>query len=89
VPFFLQNISPDYVADTYGFEVETTCSILRTGINYSYLIATKERKFVFRVYSKDWRTENEITAELGLLNYLRERGISVSFSITDTAEKEI
>jgi len=37
----------------------------------------------------DWRTENEIIAELGLLNYLRESGISVSFPITDTAGKEI
>ncbi|MBF9251678.1 phosphotransferase [Pontibacter sp. 172403-2] len=80
-------LSPDYLAgfavDHYGFDRNTTCRILKTGINHSYLITTSDGKFVLRVYCLGWRTESEIREELQLLEYLDENGILVSYPIKD------
>ena len=80
-------ISPEYLADfvvqNYGFEPNTTCSILKTGVNHSYLISTPTNKFVLRVYYVNWRTKNEIEEELKLLNYLKENEIGVSYPVKD------
>lgn len=80
-------ISPEYLAafiiENYRFDKNTTCRILKIGINHSYLIITPDKKFVLRVYSLDWRKEQEIDEELWLLDYLSENGISVSYPIKD------
>lgn len=61
-----------------------TCSLLKTGINDSYLITTGEDKYIFRVYSLNWRTENEINEEIRLINLLKENNIPVSYPLADT-----
>ncbi len=82
-------ISPEYlskfVSDRYGFEKNTNCKILKTGINHNYLITKNyDEKFVFRVYFKNWRTQKEIEEELSLLSYLKNNEISVSYPIKDS-----
>ena len=80
-------ISPEYLAEFvvnyYGFEPDTTCRILKTGINHSYLITTADNRFVLRVYYARWRNEREIKEELRLLEYLKEHGMLVSYPIKD------
>ncbi|WKN43872.1 phosphotransferase [Tunicatimonas pelagia] len=71
----------EFVSERYGFDKNTTCRVLKTGINHSYLITTSDKKFVLRVYYLHWRTEDEIKEELALLEYLKENGISVSYPI--------
>lgn len=63
--------------------------ILRTGINHTYLITSEEGKFVFRVYSYEWRSKTEILEELRLINLLKTEGVSVSYPILDKQEKYI
>ncbi|HLV39381.1 phosphotransferase [Xanthomarina sp.] len=81
-------ISPEYlsnlVINRYNLPQETTCSILKIGINHSYLVSTPTNKFVLRVYYLNWKTEVEINEELRLLNYLKNNNILVSYAILDS-----
>ncbi|TSD63482.1 phosphotransferase [Inquilinus sp. KBS0705] len=67
----------------YGFSVNATCKLLKTGINHSYLVTDEGTRFVFRIYSLNWRTEVEIAEEVKLLNLLYRNGVSVSYPIKD------
>jgi Ser/Thr protein kinase RdoA (MazF antagonist) len=70
-----------FVQMKYNLGTHTTCSLLKTGINDSYLITDKTDKYVFRVYSLNWRTQNEILEEIKLLNLLHSNGIPVSYPL--------
>lgn len=69
--------------DKYGLAENTNCSILKTGINHTYLVDDGDSKYVYRVYTHNWRSDVEILEELALLNTLRENSISVSYPIKD------
>lgn len=88
IPAISSILSPkhiaEYVSNSYGFYANTKCSILKTGINHSYLITEASKKFVFRVYSFNWRTRLEIGEELKLLLELNENGTAVSFPIKNS-----
>jgi Ser/Thr protein kinase RdoA (MazF antagonist) len=73
-----------FLKQQYGFGPGTTCCLLRAAINHAYLVTDGEQKYVLRVYSYNWRTELEITEEIGLLRLLIENDIPVSFALPDT-----
>lgn len=93
IPALSSILSPEhlaaYVIRQYGFAQDTTCRILKTGINHTYLVSTPDKKYVFRVYFLDWKTETEIAEELRLLTYLKEQGIPVSYPIQDKSSTYI
>ena len=72
-----------FVADQYGFSDKTACNLIRAGINDTYLVAADEQRYVFRVYSLDWRTEKEIREEIRLLLLLQKNNIAVSYPLAD------
>ncbi|MDO3625030.1 phosphotransferase [Mucilaginibacter sp. BT774] len=72
-----------FLQDKYKLDEHTSCDLLKTGINHSYLLTSGADKYVFRVYSLNWRSEKEIEEEIGLLNLLKENGIPVSYPIAD------
>lgn len=72
-----------FVRENYALSTHTTCHLLKTGISHSYLITDGETKFVFRVYSLNWRSKQEINEEIRLLQLLKENSISVSYAIAD------
>ena len=74
-----------FVRKKYNLGINTTCKVLRTGINHTYLISDNESKYVFRVYSYNWRSRTEILEELRFINLLRENVISVSYPFSDTS----
>lgn len=84
-PVTCSTLSADHLAflikDTYNLKSGTSCKLLKTGINHSYLIEEAEQKYIFRVYSLNWRSRLEINEELRLLNLLKDGGISVSYPI--------
>jgi Ser/Thr protein kinase RdoA (MazF antagonist) len=86
-PVSNSNLSPShlgiFVQRHYFPEQQVECRILKTGISDTYLIATPAKRYIFRVYSFQWRTLAEISEELHLLQHLRENGISVSYPIPD------
>lgn len=86
-PVTNSNLSPFhlglFVQEHYFPDLPVECRILKTGISDTYLIETPGKKYIFRVYSCDWRTITEISEELRLLQHLSDSGISVSFPIAD------
>ncbi|HEX8377911.1 MAG TPA: phosphotransferase [Pedobacter sp.] len=78
-----------FVKTEYGLAGDVACKLLKTGINHSYLIIDDKSKFVFRVYSINWRTELEINEEIRLLNLLVDKGVSVSYPQKDVNDNYI
>ena len=72
-----------FLQQQYGLGAGTTCRLLRAAINHAYLVTDGEQKYVFRVYSYNWRTELEITEEIGLLQLLKENDVPVSYALPD------
>lgn len=72
-----------FVQEKYALPAPVTCQLLKTGINHTYKVDCPHRKFVFRIYSHNWRTKEQITEELKLLLLLKENTISVSYPIAD------
>ncbi|WP_452228309.1 phosphotransferase [Lacinutrix sp. MEBiC02404] len=86
-------ISPAYlsafVKTHYNLKATTTCSVLKIGVNHTYLVSEGTKKYVLRVYFLNWRTKNEIKAELQLLDYLKSNSLSVSYPIKDKNDNYI
>lgn len=72
-----------FLQERYSLSKTSTCRIIRAGINDTYLITDGSDKYVFRVYSLNWRTLLDINEEIRLLNQLKENNISVSVPILD------
>ncbi|GAB2613237.1 homoserine kinase [Emticicia sediminis] len=92
-PVISSNLSPTHLAvfvkEKYGFSNATSCNLLKAGINHTYLIKDEEKRFIFRVYSINWRTKNEVLEEIRLLNLLKANKISISYPIFDKSENYI
>src|SRR6185437_14380303 len=74
-----------FVQYKYSLAESTTCKLLKTGINHTYRIDSENESFIFRIYSYNWRTKEEIKEELKLLQLLKKNDISISFPIADTS----
>lgn len=72
-----------FIQRHYFPEHQVECRILKTGISDTYLIETGGNRYIFRVYSYQWRTREEISEELRLLDHLNNNGIPVSYPIPD------
>lgn len=78
-----------FVHETYSLSPDITCKLIKTGINHTYRIDSHGEAFVFRIYSYNWRTREEIEEELSLLQLLKKHGISVSYPIKDHSQNYI
>jgi Ser/Thr protein kinase RdoA (MazF antagonist) len=72
-----------FLQEKYSLSKDITCQFIKAGINDTYLVTNDREKFVFRVYSLNWRTKTEIEEEISLLNQLRQNNIPVSYAIPD------
>jgi len=72
-----------FVRQQYNLGAETVCTLLKTGINDSFLIKDGTVKYVYRVYSRNWRTRSEVLEEIRLLNLLHSNHIPVSYPLQD------
>ena len=78
-----------FVRQQYRLSHRVSCRVLRTGINHTYLVTDENQKYVFRVYSYQWRTRPEILEEIELLRFLKENNVAVSYPLPDTAGEYI
>jgi Ser/Thr protein kinase RdoA (MazF antagonist) len=78
-----------FVQTKYGLVADVSCKLLKTGINHTYLITDGIGKYIFRLYSLNWRSDLEINEEIRLLNLLRAREISVSYPLKDVNDNYI
>jgi Ser/Thr protein kinase RdoA (MazF antagonist) len=72
-----------FLQSNYSFGPNTFCQLLKAGINHAYLVTDGGKKAIFRVYSLNWRTEEEIKEEIRLLTLLQENSLPVSYPIAD------
>jgi Ser/Thr protein kinase RdoA (MazF antagonist) len=70
-----------FIAEKYA--IAGKCKLLKAGINHSYLLTTAKEKYVFRLYSYNWRSLEEINAEIELLRLLSDNQMPVSFAIAN------
>jgi len=78
-----------FVKRNYQLEGDTVARILKTGISDTYLVTAGCGRYIFRVYSLNWRTEKEIAAEIELVNRLKENDLPVSYALPDKASNYI
>ena len=74
-----------FVQREYGLAMPTTCRLLKTGINHTYRLDSGTESYIFRLYSYQWRTYQEIIEELELLLDLKVEALQVSYPIADCA----
>ncbi|MBC8005404.1 MAG: phosphotransferase [Verrucomicrobia bacterium] len=72
-----------FLQEKYSLSADTTCQIIKAGINHTYLVSNLTDRYVFRVYSLNWRTLTEIEEEIKVLNLLHQNNVSVSYPVLD------
>jgi Ser/Thr protein kinase RdoA (MazF antagonist) len=68
----------------YGLPT-ATCKLIKTFVNDTYLVTEGQTQFIFRVYTKDWRSPLEINEELRVINTVKSSGMPVAEPIADTS----
>ncbi|MBS0029920.1 phosphotransferase [Chitinophaga sp. 22321] len=86
-PVTSSNLSAPHLAlflqTQYHTAPGVACRLIKSGVNDTYQVTTDTGKYVFRVYSLQWRTREEISEELRLLILLKDQGIPVSWPVAD------
>ncbi|WP_306350639.1 phosphotransferase [Flavobacterium sp. '19STA2R22 D10 B1'] len=77
------------IQEKYNLSNKTECSIFRLAMNHLYIVQDGEAKYVFRVYTHNWRTKLEIEEELRLLIHLKENDKQVAYPIADKSSEQI
>lgn len=63
--------------------------LIQTGVNDTYLLKTKNNKYIFRLYRLNLRSYQDIHFELELLTFLKARGMTVSDPLKNTQDSYI
>jgi Ser/Thr protein kinase RdoA (MazF antagonist) len=77
------------IQQKYLLSDKTECNLFRAAMNHLYIINDHEKKYVFRVYTHNWRTKLEIEEELRLLIHLKEINRQVAYPIADESNEYI
>ncbi|WP_413998887.1 phosphotransferase [Flavobacterium sp. W1B] len=92
-PAINSTLSPTELAkliqQKYKLRDKTKCSIFRLAMNHLYIVQDDQEKYVFRVYTYNWRTKLEIEEELRLLVHLKENNKQVAYPIADQSNEYI
>lgn len=83
------NSLSEFIKIKYGLGERPICRLLKAGINHTYLVNTSDGKYVFRIYSFNWRTKGEILEEIRLLTSLKGHNVSISYPIPDPTDQYI
>jgi Ser/Thr protein kinase RdoA (MazF antagonist) len=78
-----------FLQEKYSLSKDTRCQLIKAGINDTYLVSDNSDKFIFRVYSLNWRSKAEIGEEIRLLNQLKQNDISISYPLSDKEKNHI
>ncbi|MCT2407780.1 phosphotransferase [Chryseobacterium antibioticum] len=83
------NVLSQLIQQQYHLSNQTECKLFRAAMNHLYIVTNGEEKYVFRVYTCDWRTKSEIEEELRLLIHLKENNRPVAYPIADQSNEYI
>jgi len=80
--FIYSQLSSDSVLEIINSHYELGNSISSKfyvhGLHDNYLIESRNRKYIFRLYRNNWRTKEEILFEIDLLSYLEKTSSNVA-----------
>lgn len=79
----------EFVKEKYFPNADISCRLLKAGINHTYLVEGDAGTYIFRVYSYNWRTREEIEEEIALLTQLKQHNLSISHAIADYEQNYI
>ena len=66
------------VSSHYKFQAPISVKFYVLGLHDNYLVECDKKKYIFRVYRNNWRTEEEILFEVDLLSYLEKTSSNVA-----------
>jgi Ser/Thr protein kinase RdoA (MazF antagonist) len=72
-----------YLQQKYFTGQAITCKLVKTFVNDTYLVTDNALQYIFRVYTLNWRSKQQVEAEIQLINTLWQNSISVSYPIAD------
>jgi Ser/Thr protein kinase RdoA (MazF antagonist) len=85
LPVMYSTLAPQTVVDRvvpqYSVPTVRDCQFWHRGLSDIYLLETVEQPYILRISHSHWRSKAEIEFELELLDYLRQRQISVAYPI--------
>jgi len=71
------------ILSEYSIKKPFKCKFFTPGLNDIYIVKTPEDTYYLRVSIYNWRTKEELEAEIELLNYLHNCGISIATPVSD------
>lgn len=77
------------IQQKYQLTDKTECNIFWLAMNHLYIVQDDENKYVFRIYTYNWRTKLEIEEELRLLLHLKDSNTQVSYPVADKSNEYI
>src|SRR5690606_20221186 len=77
------------IRDKYHLTENVECKLFRAAMNHLYVVTDITERYVFRVYTHDWRTKTEIEEELRLLLHLKRNDAPVAYPIMDMCNELI
>lgn len=77
----------DLIRYKYDLSENADCKLFRAAMNHLYIVTDGVKKYVFRVYTHDWRTKLEIDEELRFLLHLKNSNTPVAYPIRDIADE--
>lgn len=57
------------------------CDFFTRGLNDTYLVTTRNEKYIFRIYRHGWRDKSDILFELDAIHHLKKEGYSLSVPV--------
>jgi len=69
------------VASNYDVATLENCNFYARGLHDNYLLHAPNRKYILRIYRKQWRTAEEISFELDVLDFLSRNGAPVAYPL--------
>ena len=78
-----------FLQERYDLSEKTKCKLFRTGMNHLYIVTDGEVKFVFRVYTFNWRTKLDVAEELRLLIHLKQNDAPTTYPLADKSNEFI
>jgi Ser/Thr protein kinase RdoA (MazF antagonist) len=73
----------EILKELFNFDGDITATLLRSYTNDVYLITDSSKRYVLKIYGKEWRSDEEILWELDFTEHLSSKGIPVANVISD------
>jgi Ser/Thr protein kinase RdoA (MazF antagonist) len=73
-----QNALAAFVQEDYDIGPDVKCHLLARGVNDVYSVLSKNSRYVLRVSQSTWRSLEEISWELELVEHAAKKSVAVS-----------